>query len=42
MAGLRRRGDAAAAHERFEQALAICDQLGGRLYRAHIQRAIDA
>jgi tetratricopeptide (TPR) repeat protein len=34
------RGDPAAARKRFEQALAICDRLGERLYRAHIERAL--
>jgi tetratricopeptide (TPR) repeat protein len=32
------RGDPVAAHQRFEQALAICDRLGEGLYRTYIER----
>jgi transcriptional regulator with XRE-family HTH domain len=34
------RGDSTAAQSRFEQALAICDQLGEGLYRTHIKRGL--
>jgi predicted ATPase/transcriptional regulator with XRE-family HTH domain len=34
------RDDPAAAHTRFEEALAICHRLGEGLYRPHIERAL--
>jgi tetratricopeptide (TPR) repeat protein len=36
------RGDPAAAHERFEQAKAICDRLGERMYAERIKRDLAA
>jgi hypothetical protein len=35
------RGDLAAAQERFEQALAICDRLGEGLYRPRIEQDLE-
>jgi transcriptional regulator with XRE-family HTH domain/tetratricopeptide (TPR) repeat protein len=35
------RGDPVAAHERFEQALAICERLGEGLYRPYIKRDLE-
>ena len=36
------RGDPAAARQRFGAALAICERLGERLYRPHIERDLAA
>jgi hypothetical protein len=36
------RGNPAAAHARFAAALAICERLGERLYRPHIERSLAA